>query len=91
MNVKPLLVFRTPLTGFFQLIVGSPQVFRAELRFQELEEELLSCWVLQGLLQRETPLLHPLLAGLFTGESVGGAVKTCTWTLPRGFKCARVF
>lgn len=66
-----LLVFLTPLTGFLQLFVGSPQVFRAELRLQELEEELLSCWVLQGLLQRETPLLYSLLTGLFTRKSGG--------------------
>lgn len=72
MDGKLPLVFWTCLTGFFQLIVGSPQVFRAEFRLQELEEELLSCWVLQGLLQRETPLLYSLLAGLFTGKSVGG-------------------
>lgn len=50
-------------------IFCSPQVFRAELRLQELEEELLSCRVLQGLLQRETPLLYPLLTGLLTGRN----------------------
>lgn len=71
MDVKLLLVFLTPLTGFLQLLVGSPQVFRAELRLQELEEELLSCWVLQSLLQTETPLLYSLLTGLFTGEKRG--------------------
>lgn len=68
-DVKLLLVFLTPLTGVLQLLVGSPQVFRAELRLQELEEELLSCWVLQSLLQTETPLLYSLLTGLFTGKS----------------------
>lgn len=66
--MKLFLVFLTPLTGLFQLLMGSPQVFRAELRLQELEEELLSCRVLQGLLQRESPLLYPLLTGLFTGK-----------------------
>lgn len=75
MDATLLLVFLTPLTGFFLLLVGSPQVFRAELRLQELEEELLPCWVLQGLLQRETPLLYPLLAGLFTGNCGGGGVS----------------
>lgn len=60
----------------------SPQVFRAELRLQELEEELLSCRVLQGLLQRETPLLYPLLTGLLTGSNGKQwreAVKTPTF------------
>lgn len=81
-DVKLFLVFLTPLTGFFQLLMGSPQVFRAELRLQELEEELLSCRVLQGLLQRESPLLYPLLTGLFTGKSGGKyPVKTLTWSL----------
>lgn len=82
-DVKLFMVFLTPLTGFLQLLVGSPQVFRAELRLQELEEEFLSCRVLQGLLQRETPLLYSLLTGLFTGKSGEKyPVKTATWSLP---------
>lgn len=78
MDVKLPLVFLTPLTGSFLLLEDSPQVFRAELRLQELEEKLLSCWVLQGLLQRKPPLLYSLLAGLFTGKCGGrNSVKTC--------------
>lgn len=78
MDVKLLLVFLTPITGSSLLLGGSPQVFRAELRLQEPEEKLPSCWVLQGLLQRKPPLLYSLLAGLFT-EKCGGRnpVKAC--------------
>lgn len=68
-------------------LVCSPQVFWAKLWLQELEEELLSCRVLEGLLQRETPLLHPLLTGLLTGrDGRDRHYKTSTWSCCREVK-----
>lgn len=52
-------------------MVASPQVLRAELRLQELEELVSPCRVLQRLLQGEAPLLHTLLAGVPTARTGG--------------------
>lgn len=50
-------------------VAASPQVLRAELRLQELEELVSPCRVLQRLLQGEAPLLHTLLAGIPTAQT----------------------
>lgn len=71
---------------FSKRLVCSPQVFWAKLWLQELEEELLSHGVLQGLVQRETPLLYALLTGFLTGRNGRrwrDAVKTSTWSFCR--------
>lgn len=44
----------------------SPKVLWAELWLHEFQKLVSSCRVFQGLLQREAPFFHPLLAGITT-------------------------
>lgn len=65
-------------------VPGSPQVLRAELGLQELEELVSPCRVLQRLLQGEAPLLHTLLAGVPTAHT--GEHENRTFTLVSVFR-----